>query len=299
MGFLFLVNEISRGKITVVASKASAFRMARLADGAWDIPSALMNKGNIRAMSETGPENSDDLETDAPGADPIDNTRQHIATSRGRPRQLSEQDRRIQLLDAAETMFLSKGYQTTTMNDIATSAAMSKKTLYQVFPSKALLFEALLSDRFLPLTLPVEENGRAPADILKDLLQRTATFVLSPRQLAMTRLMIAEAPLSRDMATALERLGIGRGKGVLEQWLAAQAERGVWPITDALESGKTLFFAACGEFLLHSLLKLGQPPDRAAVEARINYAIRLFLADLKSNQADAATRSAHGPGMGE
>src|SRR5262249_59123089 len=66
---------------------------------------------------------------------------------RGRPRQISEAERRRRVLAAAEQVFLEAGYGDATMDDVATRAAMSKKTLYQIFPTKEQLFAALMPPR--------------------------------------------------------------------------------------------------------------------------------------------------------
>ena len=79
----------------------------------------------------------------------------------GRPRQMLEAERRRQLIAAAADLFLHKGYHATTMDDVARCAGMSKKTVYQVFSSKAELFDALLSDWFAPFAAPIE----APLEI--------------------------------------------------------------------------------------------------------------------------------------
>ena len=52
--------------------------------------------------------------------------------------------RMLQLIEAAEDIFLAKGYHAATMNDVAKAAGMSKKTVYTIIESKAELFGALL-----------------------------------------------------------------------------------------------------------------------------------------------------------
>jgi AcrR family transcriptional regulator len=47
----------------------------------------------------------------------------------GRPKRLSAEERRAQVIDAAEPVFLDKGYHLATMDQVASRAGMSKKTL--------------------------------------------------------------------------------------------------------------------------------------------------------------------------
>jgi AcrR family transcriptional regulator len=61
----------------------------------------------------------------------------------GSPR-LSAADRREQLLAVALKVFAQRGYHTTSMNDIADSAGVTKPVLYQHFDSKRALYTATL-----------------------------------------------------------------------------------------------------------------------------------------------------------
>ena len=65
--------------------------------------------------------------------------------------------RRAQLLDAANDVFTSKGYHAAAMDDIADAAGVSKPVLYQHFPSKLDLYLALLDTSCDRLVEVVEE----------------------------------------------------------------------------------------------------------------------------------------------
>jgi len=82
-------------------------------------------------------------------------------------------DRRTDLLAAAAALFRARGYQGTSMDDIAKAVGLNKGTLYHYIPSKAgILFEiyrtaqetALARIRSIPLDMPVEE---AVAEIIR------------------------------------------------------------------------------------------------------------------------------------
>nr|WP_116116251.1 TetR/AcrR family transcriptional regulator [Austwickia chelonae] len=59
---------------------------------------------------------------------------------------LSRQERRAQLLEAAQDVFVSSGYHAAAMDEIAERAGVSKPVLYQHFPGKMELYLALLDD---------------------------------------------------------------------------------------------------------------------------------------------------------
>jgi len=190
---------------------------------------------------------------------------------------MSENERRGQLVAAAAQMFLEKGYRATTMDDIAQSAGMSKKTVYQIFTAKTELFDALLTEWFAPYTLPIEPGGRQPREVLIDVLCDLVNFTLSDRQISLMRLLIAETSHSEDIAQALERQGIGRGKGALEQWLAAEAALGTFRIDDPEDAANVLFFSAGGDFLLGLLLRIRPRPSLEQVADRVERAVATFF----------------------
>ena len=59
---------------------------------------------------------------------------------------LSASDRREQLLEVAIEAFAARGYHSTSMNDVATAAGVTKPVLYQHFDSKRALYIALLDE---------------------------------------------------------------------------------------------------------------------------------------------------------
>jgi AcrR family transcriptional regulator len=188
-----------------------------------------------------------------------------------------ENERREQLIAVAGEMFLQKGYHATTMDAVAKSAGMSKKTVYQIFAAKSELFDALLIDWRGPSTIPVEIDGRSPREVLIGLLYRLVNFELSERQISMTRLLIAEAQRSEDVALALERQCIGRGTGVLERWLAAESARGTFKIDDPEDAASVLLFSAAGDYLLRLMLRGRARPSPEQVAARVNRAVATFF----------------------
>jgi AcrR family transcriptional regulator len=66
------------------------------------------------------------------------------AAESSRAARLPRDQRRAQLLDAANEVFTSKGFHAAAMDDIAEAAGVSKPVLYQHFPSKLDLYLALL-----------------------------------------------------------------------------------------------------------------------------------------------------------
>ena len=69
-------------------------------------------------------------------------TSTHTTTPRGQ--RMPRSERRAQLLDAAQAVFVQSGYHAAAMDEIADRAGVSKPVLYQHFPGKLDLYLALL-----------------------------------------------------------------------------------------------------------------------------------------------------------
>jgi AcrR family transcriptional regulator len=69
-------------------------------------------------------------------------------TNRSRPRNRTSASNRQRIVAAARAHFLSHGFRSVTMDDLAGALGISKKTLYMHFPGKIDLLEAVLTDKF-------------------------------------------------------------------------------------------------------------------------------------------------------
>jgi AcrR family transcriptional regulator len=86
------------------------------------------------------------------------------------------------LLEAAARVFLEKGYDAATMTEIAAAANSSIGSLYQFFPTKPLLAEALHIDRLQHLNSGLAElaqktRGKSAAEIGDAIFMRLGRFI--------------------------------------------------------------------------------------------------------------------------
>jgi AcrR family transcriptional regulator len=118
-----------------------------------------------------------------------------------RPKRARGVQRVAELLDAGAALFAEHGYETTSMTEIANRAGASIGSLYQFFPSKELLAEALFA-RYVERV----------ASMLEDLATRAPG--LSPLRLAdrLVDLML-DVRSDRDAAAALS----GSVSGIVER----------------------------------------------------------------------------------
>ena len=86
-----------------------------------------------------------------------------VAPARGTAR-LPRGARRVQLLRAAQDVFVAQGFHAAAMDDIADRAGVSKPVLYQHFPGKRELYLALLEQQVGELTQRVRDAMAATDD---------------------------------------------------------------------------------------------------------------------------------------
>lgn len=84
--------------------------------------------------------------------------------TRPRSTRLPRSARRLQLLGAAQEVFVAQGYHAAAMDDIAERAGVSKPVLYQHFPGKLELYLALLDQHTDALVAAVREALASTTD---------------------------------------------------------------------------------------------------------------------------------------
>lgn len=198
----------------------------------------------------------------------------------GRPAVLTEAQRRVLLLDAAACVFLAGGYAAATTHAIAQQAGMSKKTLYQIFPSKLALFDALLQDRLFDVATPQAPDDADQEECLVQLLIALATMLLLPDRIGLIRLIISDGTASPELSTAIGRVQMTNDLNVIETWLAREKARGTLPVGDVETDARLLFGMAVGEPMLQALVYKPEPAEGPSLEQRIRRAVRIFLRGL-------------------
>lgn len=195
----------------------------------------------------------------------------------GRPPVLTEDERRQRILDAAEASFTEKGYAATSMDDVARRCAMSKKTLYRSFATKDLLFAELVETALSSLPDYPLTQGEPEQDAqatLRRALQSILELVLHPRQMALARLVVAEASLAPELAVSLHEKGLLRAQSNLTAVIGTLRARGQLQPHVGDDIGSFLLSAAIGDRAITHLIGCQAAPTREEIAERID---RLFV----------------------
>lgn len=125
------------------------------------------------------------------------------------PRSKSERD----IIAAARVLFLARGYDGVSTEEIATAAGVARQTLFNRFKSKDALFRAMVTDhweqwgRAIPIAATAHEDP--VEDHLRAIALSVAAFQDSAEQIQFQRLIISESRRLEWLGPAAYRAGKG------------------------------------------------------------------------------------------
>src|SRR5690606_10570483 len=117
----------------------------------------------------------------------------------GRPKDLAKREA---ILAAAQVLFLSNGYEGSSMDAIAAEAGVSKLTLYSHFKDKEALFCAAVTttcEKKLPRRLFQLNNDRTIEQVLLEVSEAFHELVNSPESIGLHRVMVAMATQNQPL----------------------------------------------------------------------------------------------------
>lgn len=193
---------------------------------------------------------------------------------------------RAAVVEAATTLFLRHGYQGTSVEDIASMATVSKRTVYNNFGDK----ERLFTDIVLGITATAEQFATELvgelhdvdddiATALSDLARRHLAAVTRPQVLRLRRLIIAESGRFPQLAREYHRRAPGRVLAAIATALGSLADRGVLRVPDPNRAAEHFSFLVLGATLDRAMF---EGPDTALADAERDRiaedGVRAFLA---------------------
>lgn len=173
--------------------------------------------------------------------------------------------KRTAILDAAARVFAARGYDAASMDQVAEASGASKRTVYNHFPSKDLLFRAVV-DRFLEQS---HELKRIPYDSNRSLESQLARFADSilaltanEQWMGLTKVMTG-VTVNQPGFVAETLARRGQQHDTLEAWLRAAAADGRMRVSNPALAARTFWAALSGAFLMPAIY-VGPLPAREA-----------------------------------
>ena len=164
----------------------------------------------------------------------------------GRPKDLAK---RQAILDAAKTLFLSKGYASTSMDAVAAEAGVSKLTVYSHFNDKETLFSAAVvakcEEQLPPLFFELPE-GMAVETVLLNIARGFHQLINSDESVNLHRLMMALGSQDPKLSQIFFEAGPQRMLQGMERLLSRIDESGVLEHRQTAQRGRALLLPAQG-----------------------------------------------------
>lgn len=146
------------------------------------------------------------------------------------PRKRRKEARPAELLAAALTQFVDKGYAATRLEDVARQAGVSKGTLYLYFDNKEALFKAVVQDGIVPVLAEGETIAAGHAGdsftLLERLLDTWWSRIGNTAYAGIPKLIIAEAGNFPEIAAFYYEQVISRGRALVIAALRRGIEHG-------------------------------------------------------------------------
>jgi AcrR family transcriptional regulator len=192
------------------------------------------------------------------------------------------------ILDAARHVFLNRGFEGATIEEIAETARAGKPTIYARYGNKRELFAAAFTQFLAARTLQVKNQAHAGATV-KERLEGIAVAllrqVLSEESIGLSRLAIAEARQFPEFASGIIGTARERGLEAVAQLMIEAAQAGELKDFAPLQQERAIR-AAVPYFVELIILPLvlaalsGEKLDelREGVDAHVAARVQFFLA---------------------
>lgn len=188
--------------------------------------------------------------------------------------------KRAAILAAAVAEFRASGYEATSMDRVAATAGVSKRTVYNHFPSKEALFLQILGDMMSRGSDALDLPYRADAPVrgqLVELVQRKLQLLHDSDFADLARIAIVAGLHHPDLAREMIET-LGQREAGFAAWIRAAAADGRLKAPDPAFAAQQLEALVKG-FAFWPQLAMGQPPLTPAQEDAVaSGAVEMFLA---------------------
>ncbi len=187
------------------------------------------------------------------------------------------------ILTSARTLFLERGYDATTLDDVAAASNVAKTTVYNNFRDKEHLFSEVIESitaRSTVILAALEEplfSDSPVEDRLIEFGNRLVTGVLQPSVIQLRRLAIAEAPRFPELVTRFWSHGPGRTTELLARALREADSRGELRVPDPNAAALVLAYTLLGAALDRALMVQGAHMSPSDITAHVDHSVAAFL----------------------
>ncbi|MBD9596935.1 TetR/AcrR family transcriptional regulator [Ensifer sp. ENS05] len=201
------------------------------------------------------------------------------------PKKIASRDR---ISSAARTLFVKKGYEGVSIDEIARAARVSKPTLYAHFGSKERLFLTILEETLDKIASPLlgaEVDGLPIEQVLRRHARAYARAVLSPDMLSFNRLLVGEAVRFPEMAHQYYEAGPAAAYAAVSAFLRRRVDSGEIECEDCPAVARMYGAMIISPFRLRVQLLVDKAPDWSDVDKYADLAVGIFVRGLRKLEA--------------
>jgi TetR/AcrR family transcriptional regulator of autoinduction and epiphytic fitness len=215
----------------------------------------------------------------------------HRAANQAAPR-LRRAGSRDAIVDAAERLFLERGFASVSMDDLAEAAGVARRTLYNQFASKEEIFREMLprvSEQLEGVLPPGIETRGDVEDVLRLIAHAILALHAQQKYLGFFRMVVAESrqfPWIAEAFAAVMEPQIER----LARYFSHLTAVGILACRNALLAAHQ-FAGILNEFFLWPWM-MGRQGTPVPAEEVIEEAIRMFLQRYRCPQSKQGRRPA-------
>jgi AcrR family transcriptional regulator len=184
------------------------------------------------------------------------------------------------LLEAATQFFMEKGFEATSMGEIAKHAQASKETFYRHFPTKEELFQAALQRRAEQIATEFGSVllSQAPPEIaLAKFGQVVLERLLAPEAMAFRRVMMMESVRFPELQKTLHARGPARVNSALAHYLEDQVSKGRLRQMNSTIAARQFFDLVAAEMTMEANVLFAPKPTTGEIKQRVKEAMDCFL----------------------
>lgn len=186
--------------------------------------------------------------------------------------------RRERLVRLAAPLFLKKGYDNVSIDDIIAVAGGSKATIYAWFGGKQGLFEAVVRQKCddVTLAIDIDAGGRLEEQLTK-IGHSFLAMVLTPPILEFHRLMVSIGRTFPEAGRLFFESGPSLAYAIVAKWVERQQKEGRLIDEDPYRLAVLFLDMLISEHQLGWLTSMPRAAQKAKIDETVRVAVRVFL----------------------
>ncbi|WP_084627388.1 TetR/AcrR family transcriptional regulator C-terminal domain-containing protein [Sediminimonas qiaohouensis] len=198
------------------------------------------------------------------------------------PQATRRQERRRELLDKARELFVTHGYEHTSLDMIIAETGGSRRNIYELFGNKKTLFKAVMQDQIdtILTKIQVPDPATDPRPIQQQLEALGTAFLtglMAPDALQTMRQFVVYASEWPELSREAYAAGPAILHARLETYLTALAAKGDLVLADIPTAARILAEMLKGGLDLEALMTHQYTVPHHKIEKQVRAAVDMFL----------------------